>query len=586
MTFFLTAWRDKRKTKTNKRRASSSSSSSSTSPQDSGFGGSSFSTVSDQSSNVGAFTTLSSLSSLSPRQQQQHQKLLLQKNGHGGQSRFRSTWSADKSGGDSRNGSSISTMESRQHHHHHHFVYPSSAGSPSSSSHPLAPLSPFSAHYERSITPPLMSRPSPSSSSARFKAALSRLLLLPRKGDQHYYPPCTTAAAASANYKTTRTCSSRPNAISSLEVAKGCHLDDGRLTNNTNNNGHHPLLQPQHKKKQQLFHRKHPLLTIKTSTTAPPSVLSPLSPLSPFSSSNGGASNVVGVLPIPADPTAPACFPGTGPVDFALKSQQLQQFQPTSSSRRPSLTPSLTPSLSRVTSPTSPTTVSGRHLIPHHHHRNHMHMSTDSMSNNPASLSSTLMLRRGSVESIAMSLHSLNNGPSSTHLLRRGSVESMTMSLYDYERTNASSSNNWTMPTSNNDRRMSISGRSMDEMEVVVVSSSRNGESLDSSVHPFAHQPHNTGRYENSGECDYDDDETESGEAPAALSDRFGPRSVQQQHKKTPSLSPSMMAHFSQIEKVTSSASASKTKSSLGQGYDISTMFQVGPLTTPSSPMA
>ncbi|KAF9154266.1 hypothetical protein BG015_001449 [Linnemannia schmuckeri] len=604
MTFFLTAWRDKRKTKT-KRRASSqsfgSSSSSSTSPQDSGFGSSSFSTVSDLSSNVGAFATLSSLSSLSPRQQQQHQKLLLQKGGHGGESRFRSTWSADKNGGDSRNGSSISTLESRQpqhphHFHHHHFVYPSSASSPSPSSHPLAPLSPFSAHYERPITPPLMSRPSPSSSSARFKAALSRLLLLPRKGDhQLYYPPCT-AAAASANYSTTRTYSTEPNAIPSLGVAAGGHLDDSRLNNNTNNsnNVHYPLQQQQqHKKKQQLFHRKHPLLTIKTSTTAPPSVLSPLSPLSPFASSNG-APNTVGVLPIPADPTAPACFPGTGPVDFALKSQQLQQFQPTSSSRRPSLTPSLTPSLGRVASPTSPSAVSGRHLIPHHHHHNHLHLGGDSMANNPAGLPSTLLLRRGSVESIAMSLHSLNNGPSSTHLLRRGSVESMTMSLYDYERTTvtSSSSNNWAMHMNNNssnDRRSSISGRSMDEMEVVVVSSSRNDESLASSVHPFAHQPHNTGRYEN-GECDYDDDESKSGEtAIAALSlssnlDRFDPRSVQ--HNKSPSLSPSMMAHYSQIEKVTSSVSASKTKSSLGQGYDISTMFQVGPLSTPSSPMA
>ncbi|KAG9068130.1 hypothetical protein KI688_011723 [Linnemannia hyalina] len=200
-----------------------------------------------------------------------------------------------------------------------------------------------------------------------------------------------------------------------------------------------------------------------------------------------------------------------------------------------------------------------------------MHMGTDSMANNP----STLMLRRGSVESIAMSLHSLNNGPSSTHLLRRGSVESMTMSLHDYERPNVSSSNNWAIPTNNSDRRTSTSDRSMDEMEVVVVSSSRNGESLASSVHPFAHQPHNI-----------DNDESESEEAPAALSDRFGPRSMQQQHKKTPSLSPSMMAHFSQIEKVTSSVSASKTKSSLGQGYDISTMFQVGPRLTPSSPMA
>ncbi|KAF9539865.1 hypothetical protein EC957_004913 [Mortierella hygrophila] len=196
-----------------------------------------------------------------------------------------------------------------------------------------------------------------------------------------------------------------------------------------------------------------------------------------------------------------------------------------------------------------------------------MHMVADPMANNP----STLMLRRGSVESIAMSLHSLNNGPSSTHLLRRGSVES----LYDYERPSASSSNNWAMPTNSNDRRGSTSGRSMDEMEVVVVSSSRNGESLASSVHPFAHQPHNT-----------DNDESESEEGLAALSDRFDPRSVQQQHKKTPSLSPSMMAHFSQIEKVTSSASANKTKSSLGQGYDISTMFQVGPLLIPSSPMA
>ncbi|KAG0284730.1 hypothetical protein BGZ96_010918 [Linnemannia gamsii] len=140
----------------------------------------------------------------------------------------------------------------------------------------------------------------------------------------------------------------------------------------------------------------------------------------------------------------------------------------------------------------------------------------------------------------------------------------------------------------NNDRRSSISGRSMDEMEVVIASSSRNtqGALSSSSVHPF-HQPHTASRYEN-GDCD-NDDGSEAEDENDSVSDnlgRFNTRSVQQQHKKKPSLSPSMMAHFSQVEKVTSSATASKTKSSLGQGYDISTMFQVGPLPTPPISMA
>ncbi|KAG0312286.1 hypothetical protein BGZ97_011308 [Linnemannia gamsii] len=107
----------------------------------------------------------------------------------------------------------------------------------------------------------------------------------------------------------------------------------------------------------------------------------------------------------------------------------------------------------------------------------------------------------------------------------------------------------------NNDRRSSISGRSMDEMEVVIASSSRNAQGAlsSSSVHPF-HQPHNANRYENGG-CDNDDDNDAEDENDS-------------------------------IEKATSSATASKTKSSLGQGYDISTMFQVGPLPTPLTPMA
>ncbi|KAG0273857.1 hypothetical protein BGZ95_010339 [Linnemannia exigua] len=217
------------------------------------------------------------------------------------------------------------------------------------------------------------------------------------------------------------------------------------------------------------------------------------------------------------------------------------------------------------------------------------------MASNPG-LPSTLLLRRGSVESM-MSLNSLS-GPSSAMLLRRGSVESMT-SLHSLNGNGPSSSlwsktyddqltmaSNWTMT---NDRRSSISGRSMDEMEVVVTSS-RNGQ-----VHPFhpfhphvqPTQPHTISSYEN-GECDEDDYEEDENEvANGNDSHRFDPRSelTPSKNASPPSFSPSMMVHLSQVEKVTS-VSPSKTKSSLGDGYDISTMFQVGPLATPPSPMA
>ncbi|KAF9133403.1 hypothetical protein BGW39_009826 [Mortierella sp. 14UC] len=182
------------------------------------------------------------------------------------------------------------------------------------------------------------------------------------------------------------------------------------------------------------------------------------------------------------------------------------------------------------------------------------------MASNP-SLSSALLLRRGSVESMTMSLYSLNGPPSS-----------LWSKSYDDQLPTTS---NWTMVT--NGRRSSISGRSMDEMEVVVTSS-RNGQ-----AHPF-HASSSCGN----GECDDNDDEAESGdEASSNDTHRFDLRSELRPSKNasSPSFSPSMMVHLSQVEKVTS-VSPSKTKSSLGRGYDISTMFQVGPLAAPPPLMA
>ncbi|KAF9902476.1 hypothetical protein EC991_004852 [Linnemannia zychae] len=204
------------------------------------------------------------------------------------------------------------------------------------------------------------------------------------------------------------------------------------------------------------------------------------------------------------------------------------------------------------------------------------------MASNP-SLSSTVLLRRGSVESMTMSLHSFSGAPSAMSL-RRGSVESLTMSLHSLNRPSSplwsktyddqlTATSNWTMAT--NDRRSSVSSRSMDEMEVVVASS-RNGQ-----VHPLHTRPHISSSYEN-GECDNDNDEVEGGEEPSGTdSHHFDPRSelTLSKNASPPLLSPSMMVHLSQVEKVTS-VSSSKTKSSLGQGYDISTMFQVDPLAT------
>ncbi|KAF9917711.1 hypothetical protein FBU30_000558 [Linnemannia zychae] len=448
-----------------------------------------------------------------------------------------------------------------------------------------------------------MSR-SPASSSARFKAALSRLLLPSRKEDQHYFPittstPCRASAVADTLTRT------RPNAISSLEVASGgSHQVDLNRFSGSNiqqqQQQQQQLATQSPKKQKKLFHRRHPLLTIKTSSTAPPSVLSPLSPLSPFPSSNGvAAANAV--IPIPTDPTAPACFPGMGPVDFALKSQQLQQFQP--SSRRSSLTPSLTPSLTRATSSMSPTMASGRHLIPHHHHDLHLGgaMSCVSTAHDAmSSLPSALMLRRGSVESM-MSLNSLG-GSHSAHLLRRGSVESM-MSLNSlhgrpssqifrrgsvesfnsppsslwnpHENQLRASSSEW---TNDEQRRSSISARSMDEMEVVVTSF-RNG-----GVHPFArpaaavqHHPFTSNERE-SGESE------EEVDMPATLKTHH---SIGEAAAALAMMAPSIKAHLPQIEEKVATASSNMTKSSLGQEHDISTMFQVGQLPTPlSSPMA
>ncbi|KAF9576582.1 hypothetical protein EC968_006929 [Mortierella alpina] len=193
---------------------------------------------------------------------------------------------------------------------------PSRSSAPPVPSRQLGTYTTFPAHPQRSTTPPCLHCPTPSPispSTARLKAVFKRLL--PRRKDHHrhhaYRSPTLTASQDT----------SRHNGL----VLRG--------------------EQPHHA----------PTTTETLPTFAPISV-------HPHSSTP---------VPPPSKPdvSAPACFPGTGPIDLAVKQQQLAQLQqhcprrPASMSAPALVTGWATPSAA----PTTLTRGHSRHLIPHHH---------------------------------------------------------------------------------------------------------------------------------------------------------------------------------------------------------------------------
>jgi len=160
---------------------------------------------------------------------------------------------------------------------------------------------------------------------------------------------------------------------------------------------------------------------------------------SPFSSITVHPLSISPVLPMPVpvspmsptlpplDPTAPACFPGAGPVDMATKQQQLLELKqsckrPCSSSTRP--TPLVSATTAVATASALPPILlqnrSGRHLIPHHRHDwngqdpQSMGSCPPSPSTSSSSISSFLPFgRRPSVESLTL-LAAATNAPGAT----------------------------------------------------------------------------------------------------------------------------------------------------------------------------
>ncbi|KAF9208484.1 hypothetical protein BGZ49_008669 [Haplosporangium sp. Z 27] len=292
--------------------------------------------------------------------------------------------------------------------------------------------------------------PFPSVSFMRFKTAFSRLL--PGKKDHHNH------ALATQKHQN----------LSSLTNINGDRLNGDQLNGS-------------------LFQQMNPL---SLTGSKPPSFVS----VHPFCSTLENTPTATLSLSI-VDVTAPACFPGVGPVDMAAKHQQLLQLQQ-SSLRRSSAPADSSPALQSKRS---------RHLIPHHNNDYDVSQCSSSVSQEFEAYGSGLVTRSSSVGSITVASTSCPPSP-------------LTASVAYNDQKSVSS---WT--TFTQDHQPSISTQSLNEMEFIA----------DTTVMTKAKCP------------------LRRGSNFSFVSDGL-PMCTR--------------------ERRTTSA-----KNKLGQGYDISTMFQLGP---------
>ncbi|GJJ78649.1 hypothetical protein EMPS_11008 [Entomortierella parvispora] len=282
----------------------------------------------------------------------------------------------------------------------------------------------------------------------------------------------------------------------------------------------------------------------------------------------------------PLEITAPACFPGTGPQDIASKYEQLQQLQ--QSSRRPSVQRAtlqrrqssqqqvqhrvLTcPPASIVASSTGPSVGGRRHLIPHHHH-----------------LQGVAGLGPSSVAAECACPSTLGTSSLSCSAPPSPSTSSAPLQLplpYMY--------NSMSWSSIANDRRSSLSGRSMDEMEVV--STTTLPPQLPSSHHRASLTVHSPAS-SIAGACSsqsLDNQRRLSSQSTTSSLVLIRPKILQPQNASSPLYPYQGDRKLSEATITTPNSTMSpekSTSSTLGQGYDISTMFKVGPFVQPSPP--
>ncbi|KAI8353727.1 hypothetical protein B0O80DRAFT_451401 [Mortierella sp. GBAus27b] len=255
----------------------------------------------------------------------------------------------------------------------------------------------------------------------------------------------------------------------------------------------------------------------------------------------------------PLDVTAPACFPGTGPGDMATKHQQLLELnksskRPCSSSTRPTPMSGSTTSLTTPSStlpPILPQGRGGRHLIPHHRNGQDPQACPPSPSTGSPSVSSFSPFRRSSIESLSLfnavtSAATLGRPPSSVGPSPYGSP---------YSRQYQRSVSSWN--TSLNDYpRTPMSERSVNELELVGSLMLETSKSYPDSRRGSIQSAHSVSTTASTG--------------------RSVPWSV--------------LPNLTELQQRTKPAAAAPdtAKVPLGQGYDISTMFQMGSLSSPT----
>ncbi|KAI8597624.1 hypothetical protein EDD21DRAFT_436730 [Dissophora ornata] len=291
------------------------------------------------------------------------------------------------------------------------------------------------------------------------------------------------------------------------------------------------------------------------STSVRPLCMHPISPISTASPKT--YSSMLGLHPLIAaavpnvDVAAPACFPGKGAVGLATKQQQLLELQqsskrPCASSTRPTLQTTMATTMPSMIAPSMLQGIGKtRHLAPHHHPGvngsaacsiQQQQLQQDpwpcgdtcpplsSSSSTSSYMSLFLPFRQPLVGSLSMSLP-CPLAPGST-------CYPPTKLLSPRGRRTVS---NWTTdPNEDGYRHLSISGRSMNEMKVVATEAKALAKSA--GYDPFPRRR-----------------STQS--SPSSF--EFNPSTL---GNKTPT-----------------------TKKTFGQGYDISTMFKVGPLPPVSS---
>ncbi|KAI7817615.1 hypothetical protein BC939DRAFT_318943 [Gamsiella multidivaricata] len=251
------------------------------------------------------------------------------------------------------------------------------------------------------------------------------------------------------------------------------------------------------------------------------------------------------ILVHPYDVAAPACYPGTGPVAIATKQQQLLGLQkaskrPCSASTKPSIQGNTTTTVTMpgtVPAATMLRSRGSRHLIPHHHTcRQHdltgggaiqVPQDNQACGTCPSSPPS-LGFRHSSIDSL-----SLTSGSATAACL-----PSPTLSSSVYSHPHPQYQHQWTASSwisASKDDRSFISRRSMDEMEVVPA--------------------------------------VTLSTAKAGAGDRRGSsQSALSSTSVASMLSPSSSPYSLAPERKKPGTRA------FGQGYDISTMFKIGPL--------